>query len=204
MYAFRAPGVKCLQHHLGVAVGEEAIALRLEFRAQILVVVDTAVERDCQAQLAVHHGLAGMAAEIDNAQPPMPQRNAPLLEQPAAVGTARFHGLIDRAQRAQVDGFVVETDFTAKSTHQQVLEQGLGEGVGRVTNSRCGRIESCLAETERRAAAGERLQLERAFASGVWIMPLRIWSVSRALLRQRDRVADGDHSQGPHTLTWSR
>src|SRR5205814_10515225 len=42
--AIRTPGVVRFQDDLGVAVGEEAIALALELRAQLAEIIDTAVE----------------------------------------------------------------------------------------------------------------------------------------------------------------
>jgi hypothetical protein len=53
-----APVVVALEDHLGVAGGEEAVAVALELGAQLLVVVDAAVEDRGQAELVVDHRLA--------------------------------------------------------------------------------------------------------------------------------------------------
>jgi hypothetical protein len=53
-----APVVVALEDHLGVAGREEAVAVALELGAQLLVVVDAAVEDRGQAELVVDHRLA--------------------------------------------------------------------------------------------------------------------------------------------------
>ena len=66
--AARAPFRVSFQDDLGVALREKAVALRLKFAAQFAVIVDAAVEDDCQPQLRIDHRLLRCGREIDDAQ----------------------------------------------------------------------------------------------------------------------------------------
>jgi hypothetical protein len=77
-----APVVVALEDHLGVGGGEEAVAVALELGAQLLVVVDAAVEDRGQAELVVHHRLAAGRRQVDDRQPAVPKATRPLLQAP--------------------------------------------------------------------------------------------------------------------------
>ena len=66
-----APQAVGLQHHLGVAVGEEAQPRGFELAPQLAVVVDAAVEDDRQPELGVDHRLRAALGEVDDPQPAM-------------------------------------------------------------------------------------------------------------------------------------
>ncbi len=53
----RSPFPVCLEHHLGVGVGEEAVAERGELVTQRRIVVDAAVEDDGEPEIGVDHRL---------------------------------------------------------------------------------------------------------------------------------------------------
>lgn len=118
LHTIRPPGVECLQHDLSVAVGEEAVALGLQLRAQLLVVVDAAVEGHGEPQLAIDHRLAGVGAQVDDAQAPVAKGDPPLLPSPMPIRPAGDHTCIHPAEGAEIHRQVIKADFTAKATHQ--------------------------------------------------------------------------------------
>lgn len=75
--------------HLGVAIGVELVAQRLQFRAQQCpVVVDGAAEHQAQAQLVIDHRLAGGRRQVHDLQRGRrwPKASGPLLWKPQASG----------------------------------------------------------------------------------------------------------------------
>jgi len=87
----RPPGVPGLEDDLGVAGREEAVALGLEFGAQLGIVVDAAVERDREAEFAVAHRLRGLLREVDDLQPSVAEAGAVADQHATAVGAAGDH-----------------------------------------------------------------------------------------------------------------
>ena len=88
-----APVVVGLEQHLGVAVGEEPVAVLGQFAAQVLVVVDASVPRDGETEVAVDHRLCARLGQIDDLQPAMSQRDPPLRPRTRRIGTSRGHRL---------------------------------------------------------------------------------------------------------------
>ena len=73
-----APVVVGLEQHLGVAVGEEPVAVLAQLATQLLVVVDAAVPRDGQPQIGVDHRLRARFGQIDDLQATMAERDPAL------------------------------------------------------------------------------------------------------------------------------
>ena len=65
--AVLAPGIVGFQQDLGVRIGLEANPLRLQFVAQLQVVVDFAVKHHHMPRVGVVHGLVGTVAQVNNA-----------------------------------------------------------------------------------------------------------------------------------------
>ena len=86
-----------LEDDLGVAAGEEPVAVALELGPQLLVVVDAAVEDAGQPDGGVDHGLAAGRGQVDDLQPPVPERDPALgpgaCPVRSAVGHRRGHPL---------------------------------------------------------------------------------------------------------------
>ena len=76
-----------VQHHLGVAVRAELHTLLFEVGAQFLVVVDLAVVDDDVAAVGREHRLMA-AAEIDDAEAPVPEAHRAFDEVVTVVGAA--------------------------------------------------------------------------------------------------------------------
>ena len=91
-----APFLVAVQQHLGVRVGGEHVARRGELLAQLHEVVNFAVEHRHEVFVLVEHGLAA-ALQVDDGQPPVPQRRLPVhikaLAVRPAVGDEVGHGL---------------------------------------------------------------------------------------------------------------
>ena len=128
--AVAPPGVKALEHHFRVAIGEEAVVEGFQLAPQFTVVVDAAVEDDGEPQARVGHRLLGGLREIDDAQPAMGQRDAALLEGARCVGAAGLEDFAHPGDGADVGGGRVEAGFTRKSAHEWIasLCRGWSEG----------------------------------------------------------------------------
>ena len=99
-----APVVVGLEQHLGVAVGEEPVAVLAQLAAQLLVVVDAAVPRNGQPEVGVDHRLRAGFGQIDDFQATMTKRDPALRPHACGVGTPRLHGLGHRRDRGDVRG----------------------------------------------------------------------------------------------------
>ncbi len=73
------------QHHLGVGMAAKANAARLEFGAQLVVIVDLAVVDDDEAAVGGDHRLVAGRREIDNGKPPVRKRDPGFGVDPDAV-----------------------------------------------------------------------------------------------------------------------
>ena len=88
LHALRAPGVIGLQDDFAVALGEEPIAHRNELGAQLLIVVDRAVEDQYQLQFLVDHGLVAISAEVNDRQAAVAKSQRAFAENSRVVWTA--------------------------------------------------------------------------------------------------------------------
>ena len=140
-----APGEVAREQHLRVRMGLERPALGLQVGAQVLVVVDLAVEHDGEVALRgrgfraghggaaaqggrgdarfvlasrAHHGLVA-ALEVDERQAAVPERDAVVEVLPLAVGPAVRHDVAHGLQRGQIglDG----PGEPADSAHNETL-----------------------------------------------------------------------------------
>ncbi len=116
-----APFVERLEHHLGVAMREEVVAGRDQLFAQFRIVVDAAVEDDGQAERRVDHRLAGLFRQVDDLQPPVPEGDAPLRDDAAAVGAARRKRFCHPCHGRRIGKRAIESDFSGNSTHIRLL-----------------------------------------------------------------------------------
>ena len=82
-----APRLVAVDDGLGVAVRDELVAQRLKLGAQLLEVVDLAVERDGHRAVGVLHGLA-RALEVDDAQAAEAHGDVVVHEEALVVGPA--------------------------------------------------------------------------------------------------------------------
>ena len=112
-----APAVVGLEHHLGVRGREEAVAGGLQLLAQLLVVVDAAVEDQRQPEVAVDHRLRAARGQVDDRQPPVPERDRPVRDDAVGVGAARRHGIGHPGHGGDVGRPTVEADLSADTAH---------------------------------------------------------------------------------------
>jgi hypothetical protein len=79
-----------MEDHLGVGMAAEGVALRLEFLAELAVVVDLAVEDELYRAVERLHGLVAERREIDDRETRVPEshRGAVVEERPGVVGAA--------------------------------------------------------------------------------------------------------------------
>ena len=90
----RAPLLVAAQDHFGVGVvGDEPVALRLELAAQLLVVVDLAVEDEREVPVVGEERLVA-GGDVDDGEPPHADREVRADVDAGAVGAA----VHDRAQ----------------------------------------------------------------------------------------------------------
>ena len=115
------PGVPGLEDHFGVARGEEPVALGLELGAQLLVVIDAAVEHERQAELGIDHRLLAALGQVDDLEPPVAERHAPARHDAFRVRPARGHGAGHGTQRLYRGRRAVERDLAAQTAHRKSL-----------------------------------------------------------------------------------
>src|SRR5262249_55661828 len=108
-----APGVVRLEDHLGVAFGEEAVALLLKCAAQAAEIVDAAVEHDREAERRIEHRLLAGRLEIENAQPPMAERDGALREEPGGIRPARRERPGHSLDCREIGSAPIKSDVTA-------------------------------------------------------------------------------------------
>ena len=113
-----APVVVGLEQHLGVAVGEEPVAVLGQLAAQVLVVVDAAVPRDGETEVGVDHRLCARLGQIDDLQPAMSERDPALRPRTRRIGTARCHCLGHGRHRRKIRRSAVESHLAGGSTHR--------------------------------------------------------------------------------------
>ncbi len=115
-----APGVVTFQDDLGVALGEKTIAQGAQFGAQLLVVVDAAVEHDAQTECIVHHRLLGMFGEVDDLEAAVRGRQMVHLMDAAGVRSTRDQNAVYSLQGFDWWLGSIEADFPADSTHLEL------------------------------------------------------------------------------------
>src|SRR5262249_9047950 len=113
----RPPSVIRLEDDLGVAAGEEAIALFAQLLPQSPEIVNASIEHDGEAEFGIHHRLLPRRREIENAEAAMTDPGLILQEKPASVGTARFHHPIHGRNCPGPGLGTIEPDFAADPTH---------------------------------------------------------------------------------------
>ncbi len=112
-----APVVVGLEQDLGVAVGEEAVAVADQVLPQFLVVVDAAVPGDGQAQLRIDHRLGARFGQVDDLQATMAERDPALRPHTRRVGTPGRHRLGHGRDRGDIRCLAVETHLAGGSAH---------------------------------------------------------------------------------------
>ena len=80
----QAPPLDGGQHHLGVRVTAPAGPMGLLLLPELLPVVDLAIEHDDVPAAGRQHRLVAFGREVENRQPPVPQRDAGFSVEPAA------------------------------------------------------------------------------------------------------------------------
>lgn len=91
-----------LEQHLGVAVGPEAVAQRLQFLAQFGEVVDGTVEGQRQAQRIVDHRLRRAVRQVHDLQAPMAQGDRALAMEAPGIRASRGQVMGNALYRSQV------------------------------------------------------------------------------------------------------
>jgi len=76
------------QEDFGIAVGMETMALHQQFGAQFRVVVEGAVEHQCEAGVGVVHRLRGTLREVDDGQAAMPECHRAVLPESFCIRPA--------------------------------------------------------------------------------------------------------------------
>src|SRR6185312_6944533 len=108
--AIAAPLLPGMDDHLGVAPCAEAVAGTLEFRNQLLEIVDFAVENDCDRMVLVEHRLLAMG-DVDNGEPAVTKADAAIDVESRSVRPAMGKGIghphqqraVDRAGGAEIE-----------------------------------------------------------------------------------------------------
>jgi hypothetical protein len=114
--AVRAPLGVSFEDDFGIPLREKTMAFGGQLVAQLPVIVDAAVEDDGQAELRIDHRLLRCGSEIDNAQPPMAERDAVLHERTAGIGAARPHAP-DHRRNTGAGSAAIEGQLTANTAH---------------------------------------------------------------------------------------
>ena len=99
-----APLFVAVDQHLGVALAAEEMALGDQLGAEIEVIVDFAIEGDVNGAVLVAHRLRAEGREVDDREPPMPERDRAVGEEAAAVGAAMSDHGGHPAQQLAVGG----------------------------------------------------------------------------------------------------
>ena len=88
-----APGRESLEQNLRVAARHKGPAARRELRPQFLEVINLAVERQRIASVLGHHWLPPQRRQVDDGEPPVPERQRAVDELPFAVGATVADGV---------------------------------------------------------------------------------------------------------------
>src|SRR4051812_44313428 len=85
----------CLEYDLGIRRGAKHVLACFELTPDFLIVIDLAVEDDLEAVRRISHGLPAGWRQVNNREPPVPQRNQTVLRRPRTliVGTAMAKGV---------------------------------------------------------------------------------------------------------------
>ena len=111
------PFTKRTQDDLRVAAREEFVAQRLQFAAQVVVIVDAAVEHDRLAGVLIQHRLCRPVTEIDDLEAAVPEHHAAEIGQPVAVRPAPRLGVHHALHPAGRRRAAVEADLSCDAAH---------------------------------------------------------------------------------------
>ncbi len=106
------------ENDLGVRGRVERVAALLQFRAQLNVVVDLAIEAD--RQRPPRHGLCARH-QVDDGQPLVIEADGAVDEAPLAVRSAMANGMRHVGEHGALDGLAVTIDDPDDSAHGQTL-----------------------------------------------------------------------------------
>ncbi len=106
------------ENDLGIAVGNEMMTERLQLLAQFRVVVDGAIEDQCESGRVIAHGLRGTFRQVDDRQSPVSQRDRAVEPGAAAVRSAPRERIRHPAEHAPVRRLSVKAQLTADSAHR--------------------------------------------------------------------------------------
>ncbi len=118
-----APVVVGLEEHLGVAVGEEAVAVPGQLLPQFLVVVDAAVPGDGQAEVRIDHRLGARFGQVDDLQATVAESHSALRPHARRVRSPGRHRFGHGRDGSDIRGLTIETHFTGGSAHLEVFTQ---------------------------------------------------------------------------------
>ena len=100
--AVGAPPVVGLGDHLGVGGGEEPVTVSPQLLAQLLVVVDAAVEHRDQPQFVVNHRLGAGLGQVDDRQSAVGQRDRTVMPEPVPIRSPWLHHGGDPVDRGDI------------------------------------------------------------------------------------------------------
>ncbi len=122
---------------LGVAVALVAVSRGFKLRADVGVIVDLAVVRDPERVVLIRHRLTA-GGEVDDAQPPMAQRDFTMHVESGCIGTAVGDDVRHRANHTSVGGGAVRVQESRYATHKTSIAPPPPTGGRRRRRSRAG------------------------------------------------------------------
>jgi hypothetical protein len=109
-----------MNDHFRIGLSSEDMAARLQIPAQILVVVDFAVENDPYGFVFVAEGLVA-GVQIDDGKPAKPKPDWPGAVVALVIGTAMLNGVRHRLEQpARYASRAIEIQFAANAAHASV------------------------------------------------------------------------------------
>src|SRR5262249_18202922 len=115
--AARPPGVIGLEDDLGIAAGKEAVALVLQFAAQLAKIVDATIKGNGEAKLRINHRLLRGPVQVKNVEAAMAERDLVLQKHPAGVGAARRERPAHGGDRCGAGLSIIKSNFAADPAH---------------------------------------------------------------------------------------
>lgn len=98
-------------------MGEKRVPVALEFRPELLVVVDAPVEDQRQPELAVNHRLGAGIGEVDDLESSMPESHSAGCPHAGAIRSAPPHGAGHLHDHAHVCGLAVPAVLARDAAH---------------------------------------------------------------------------------------
>ena len=96
---------------------KEAIALGFQLAAEFGIIVDAAIERDGEAKIGIHHGLASLLREVDDGQAPVAERRIAMDNQPGAIRPPRRYRIHHFRLHEGRGLSPIKAHFTTDPTH---------------------------------------------------------------------------------------